>query len=193
MDTAWPNDFRERMQRFEGRRKRHQGEVAVSIKLRVNSGCFHREHSPHAYEIIDEKLRTLAKTDTELVFQEHETGPEVLAYVLLATAALSLAKEVVGLITAIVTARSEGVKKGDHPNDPLHLIVRRVHDKEGVRDEKVLTIGHTHTIGEDELQEQLTASLRKLLKEAEHPEAKAAASKPAKKKAKKPPHGKGRD
>jgi hypothetical protein len=193
MDTAWPNDFRERMQRFEGRREPHPGEVAVSIKLRVNSGCFHREHSPRAYEIIDERLRTLAKTDTELAFQEHETGPEVLAYVLLATAVLRLTKEVVGLITAVIKARSEGIKKGDHPNDPLHLIVRRVHDKEGVRDEQVLMIGHTHTVDKDELQERLTESLRKLLKEGEHPEAKAAASKPAKKKARKVPQRKKRN
>lgn len=157
----------------------------MSIKLRVNSGCFHREHSPHAYEIIDRRVRALGKNDTDLAFQEHETGPEVLGYVLLGTAVLSLAKEVVGLITAIVKARSEGIKKGDHPNDPLHLIVRRVHDKEGVRDEKVLTIGHKYTVDDDELRERLTASLRKLIKEAEHPE-KAAASKPARRKPKKP-------
>jgi len=62
MDTLWPNEFRERMRTFEGRRKPHPGEAAVSIKLRVNSGCFHREHSPHAYEMIDEKLRNLAKS-----------------------------------------------------------------------------------------------------------------------------------
>jgi len=184
MDTRWPNEFRERMRTFEGSRAPEK--AAVSIKLRVNSGCFHREHSPHAYEMIDEKLRKLAKTDTELTLQEHETGPEVLAYILLATAGLSLAKEVVGLITEIIKARTAGIKRGDRPNDPLHLIVRRVYDKDGIRDEQVLTIGHTDTIDENELQRKLTASLRKLLKEGEQPETKAHACRPAKK-AKRPP------
>lgn len=177
MDTLWPNEFRERMRTFEGRRKPHPGEAAVSIKLRVNSGCFHREHSPHAYEMIDQKLRKLAKTDTELTLQEHETGPEVLAYILLATAGLSLAKEVVGLITEIVKARNEGIERGDRANEPLHLVVRRVHDKDGIRDEQVLTIGHTDTIDEEELRKKLNASIRKLLKDGEQPETKAPAAK----------------
>jgi hypothetical protein len=185
MNTAWPHDFRERMQRFEGRREPQPGEVTVSIKLRVNSGCFHREHSPRAYQIIDERLRALAKADTELAFQEHETGPEVLTYVLLATAGLSLVREVVGLITEVIKARSEGIKKGDHPRDPLHLIVRRVHEREGVRDEEVLLIGHTHAVDELEVLERLTTSVRKLFGEGGH--AGAAAPKPAKKKARKPP------
>lgn len=64
MKTAWPNEFRERMRHFEGRTAPRPGAAAVSIKLRVNSGCFHREHSPQAYEIIDEKLRVLSKTTT---------------------------------------------------------------------------------------------------------------------------------
>jgi len=55
VDTAWPNEFRERMRPFERKRKPISGETAVSIKLRVDSGCFHREHSPRAYEIIDAK------------------------------------------------------------------------------------------------------------------------------------------
>jgi hypothetical protein len=67
----------------------------------------------------------------------------------------------------------------------LHLIVRRVRDKKGVREERVLMIAHTDTIEEDELHGHLTTSLRNLLREAEQPEAKAGASKPVKKKAKK--------
>lgn len=44
VDTAWLYEFRERMRRFEGQRKPRSGEVAASIKIRVASGCFHREH-----------------------------------------------------------------------------------------------------------------------------------------------------
>ena len=167
MNTAWPFEFRERMRRFEGRRKPCPGEVAVSIKIRVSSGCFHREHSPRAYELIDQSLRTLATTDTTVDFEEHESGPEILAYVVLAAAGLNLAAAIVNVITAIIRARSEGIKKGDHPSAPLHLIVRRVHDAEGVREEQVLTIGHTDAINEAQLQERLTEALRQLLQEGE--------------------------
>src|SRR5438445_9042542 len=131
MSYVRPNSIVAPEPAIEVRKKSTHGQAAVSIKLRVNSECFHRAHSPHAYEMIDQKLRKLAKTDTELTLQEHETGPEVLAYILLATAGLSLAKEVVGLITEIVKARNEGIERGDRANEPLHLVVRRVHDKEG--------------------------------------------------------------
>ena len=53
------------------------GEVPLSIKLRVVSGCFHREHSPHAYQLIDSHLNA---SPAELEFQEHESGPELLVY-----------------------------------------------------------------------------------------------------------------
>lgn len=150
------------MRRFERSREPQRGEVAVSIKIRVTSGCFHREHSPRAYAEIDHNLGSLAKTNTRIVFEEHESGPEILAY---AVVGIGLATAVINLITAIIKARSEGIKKGDHPTDPLCLIVRRVHDAEGFREEQVLTLGHTDSIDEGKLQEQLTAALRKLLKD----------------------------
>jgi hypothetical protein len=100
------------------------------------------------------------------VFEEHESGPEILALVIVG---LSLAKEVIGLITAVIKARSEGIKKGDYPTDPLRLIVRRVHEKDGFREEQVLTIGHRDPIDKTQLQEQLTTALRKLLKEEKPP------------------------
>lgn len=165
MNTAWPYEFRERMRRFEGRREPRPGEVAVSIKVRVLSGCFHREHSPRAYQMIDRSLSGLVPGDTQFGFEEHESGPEILAYVVLAAAGLNLAAQVINLITAIIKARSEGIKKGDHPSDPLCLIVRRVHDAEGIREEEVLTIGHTDALDEVELKEELTSALRKLLRE----------------------------
>lgn len=156
MDTAWPNEFRERMRRFAGRREPRPGEAAVSLKIRVSSGCFHREHSPRAYELIDEKLKSAA-TDSGLVLEEHESGPEILTYIALGTAGLSLAAQLINLIATIIKARSEGIKKGDHPSDPLHLIVRRVHDAEGFREEQVLTVGHRDTLDEAKLQEQTRA------------------------------------
>lgn len=51
MDREWQETFRNRMRGFEARRAPQPGEAAVSIKVRVASGCFHREHSPRAYEL----------------------------------------------------------------------------------------------------------------------------------------------
>ena len=165
MNNAWPYEFRERMRRFEGAREPRPGEAAVSIKLRVSSGCFHREHSPRAYELIDLNLQRLADSDAHLVFEEHESGPEILVYVSLVAAGLGLAAQVINLITAIIRARSEGIKKGDHPSHPLQLIVRRVHDADGFREEQVFTIGHTEAVDEVKLEKQLKDALHKLLKE----------------------------
>lgn len=57
MNLAWEHEFRARMRLFEARRAPNGNEVSVSTKLRVISGCFHREHSRNAYDIIDKHLR----------------------------------------------------------------------------------------------------------------------------------------
>lgn len=82
-----------------------------------------------------------------------------------ATAGLSLAKSVVDLVTAIIKARSEGIKKGDHPSEPLELIVRRIHDGDEFREETVLRIGHRDVLDEDAMEKQLKEALHKLLKD----------------------------
>jgi len=165
MDTAWQRTFQERMRRFEMRRPPRTGEVTVSIKVRVISGCFHRECSPHAYEIIDEHLSKVAASGTasEFGFEEHESGPELLAYLAVTTAGITLAASVIGLITAIIKARSEGVRKGDRPSDPLELIVRRTHDGSGFHEEIVLRVGHKDPIDEKALAKRLREALRQLL------------------------------
>lgn len=162
MDREWQETFRNRMRGFETRRAPRPGEAAVSIKVRVVSGCFHREHSPRAYELIDRNLAKLSGSDS-FAFEEHESGPEILLYLAVTTAGLSLAKSVVDLITAIIKARSEGIKKGDSPSDPLELIVRRVHDAEEFREETVLRIGHKDAVAK--VEQQLKDALRKLLKD----------------------------
>jgi hypothetical protein len=89
MDGAWQREFQHRMRHFENRRAPQLGDVSVSIKVRVVSGCFHREHSPRAYQIIDEQFARLS-TDS-FAFEEHESGPELLAYATLAAAGITLA------------------------------------------------------------------------------------------------------
>jgi hypothetical protein len=136
-DPAWRSEFRERMESFDAR---HPGAgVPISIKVRVVSGCFHREHSPHAYELIDQQLSTTPDYD----LLEHESGPELLTWV---TDGVSIATGVITAVVAIVQARRSGVERGDHPREPLELIVRRADNVDGVREETVLRLGSADSV-----------------------------------------------
>jgi hypothetical protein len=164
MDPEWQRTFRERMRGFSGRRPARAGDVALSIKLRVVSGCFHREHSPGAYALIDSHLGSLSP---DVEFVEHESGPELLVYLAVATASLTLAKSVIDLITAIIKARSDGVKRGDRPADPLELIIRRVDDGHEFREEVVFRIGHTELVDAKAVEKQVEEAIRKLFKNSD--------------------------
>ena len=115
MDAQWQETFNARMRRFEARRPPRPGQLSVSIKVRVVSGSFHREHSPRAYALIDQLLTSLPPSEPGFAIEEHESGPELLVYVALATAGVTLAKSVIDLVTAIIKARSEGLEKAIHP------------------------------------------------------------------------------
>jgi hypothetical protein len=147
------------MRGFQRRRSTHLGAAALSVKVRVVSGCFHREHSPHAYALID---RLQVPTDVEIV--EHESGPELLVFAAVAAAGFSLAKSVIELITAIIKARAEGVKRGDRPADPLELVVRRSDDGQEYREEVILKIGHTDAVDAAAIEGQIEKALQRLFK-----------------------------
>jgi hypothetical protein len=163
MDAQWQQTFRERMHRFEERPPAHPGDVAVSIKVRVVSGCFHREHSPHAYAVIDSYLAK-SSPDSEMRFQEHESGPELLVYLAATTAGITLAKSVIDLVTAIIKARAEGTQRGDKLDEPVELLVRRFDKGNEFREEVVLRIGHKEPADAKIIKRQLDAALRKLIK-----------------------------
>jgi hypothetical protein len=164
MNNEWHRTFRNRMHDFEARHMAPLGTVPVSVKIRVSSGCFHREHSPRAYTLIDKQMSELVMHD-EFTFEEHESGPELLLFVAAATAGISLAKSIIDLIVAIIKARSEGIKKGDHPASPLELIVRRTYKDQEFREETVLRIGHEEAIDRKIIEEHLKQSISNLLKE----------------------------
>jgi len=169
MSTEWNNVFRDCMRGFEIKHPHDANAIPVSIKVRVTSGCFHREHSPHAYEIIDDYLSRIPADERDFTFEEHESGPEILVYLAVTSVGLTLAKSVVDLITAIVKARSESAKKGDHPQAPVELIVRRF-DKAGeIREEKVLHFNYSDPVNPDEIERKLTESTKKLLSDNSKP------------------------
>lgn len=160
VDEHWLKGFRHTVGDFQHRQAGNDGQV-VSVKVRVESGCFHREHSPEAYKIIDARLRT-PQERAEVI--EHESGPELLLYLAVTAGALSLAKSVIELITEIFKARAAGIKKGDHPRDPLVLIVRRVDEKNEYREDVILRIGHDDTVDSAAIEKELTAAIKGILK-----------------------------
>jgi hypothetical protein len=169
VDNEWQRTFRNPMRRFEKRRSLGYGERSVSIKIRVTSGCFHREHSPMAYQLIDQYLTTIPGDNTMFSFQEHESGPELLVYFAVGTAGITLAKSVIDLITTIIKSRSEGVKKGDRPSDPIELIVRRVEGGSEVRHEVVLRIGHKDPVDSEKLEKLVKDAVGRLIIEKDSP------------------------
>jgi hypothetical protein len=166
MDREWQRTFRDRMRGFRTRRPPRPGEMPLSVKVRVVSGCLHREHSPHAYELIDSHLLAAA---SGIDFIEHESGPELLVYLAAATAGITLAKSVVDLITAIIKARSEGTKKGDPPDEPLELIIRRVDTGETFHEEVAFRIGHNDPVDSRAIEKQVADAIDRLLKESDVP------------------------
>jgi len=167
MDVTWENEFRKRMVTFEGQRPPKEGEVSVSIKLRVISGCFHRDHSPKAYGIIDKHLSAPTQRKPEFAYLEHESGPEVIVYLALATAGATLAKSVLDLIAAIIRARSEGIGQGDRPDEPLELIVRRVDSNDRFIEETVLRVGHTEPVDTALIEAKLRQALARIQRDHE--------------------------
>jgi hypothetical protein len=140
------------MRSFESSHGSREQEVPVSLKVRVTSGCFHREHSPQAYALIDQRLASTQRDAREFDFVEHESGPELLVFLAVATGGLSLAKSVIDLIVVILEARREGVKKGDYPSDPLELIVRRISEGDTFEEETILRIGHEDSVNRAEIE-----------------------------------------
>jgi hypothetical protein len=158
VDEHWLAGFRHTVGDFQ-RRQPGNGHV-VSVKVRVESGCFHREHSPEAYKIIDARLRR-PPSHAEVI--EHESGPELLLYLAVTAGALSLAKSVIELITEIFKARAAGIKKGDRPTDPLVLIVRRVDEKNEYHEDVILRVGHTDAVDSGAIEKELTAAIQGIL------------------------------
>lgn len=173
---TWENTLRSRLDGYHGRHE-HDG-TPVSIKIRSLGGCFDRGCCPAAHRIIDDALRQYGH-DGEFGYEKHESGPELLVYLALGTATITLAKSVIDLVTTIIKARSEGQKQGDRHHEPLELIVRGF-DKDGkMFEERVLRIDAGEEPTREAVQKALTDGLQKRLPMA-NAEDKKADAKPQK-------------
>ncbi len=158
--TSWSETLRRRIQEFEKSQAGSLGR-AVSIKIRPVSGCYHREHSPIAYRIIDDHLSRLAQNHPDFVFEGHESGPELLAYV---AAGLTLAKSVIDLVTTIIKARREGGRKGDSANAPVEAIVRRMKRDGELREEKIVRFSSSVSIDGHLVERKLLETIKKAIR-----------------------------
>lgn len=162
MNDPWPRELAKRIGTFS---EPFTGSgIAVSLKIRVVSGCFHREHSPHAYELIDAALHDPGLERDAIQWHEHESGPEILVWIPFVTAGVALSAAVVNLIVSILKARSDGVKAGDQPREPLELIVRTTRSREGgVIEEKVLRFNPDDPVHATAIRAALNHAARKML------------------------------
>ena len=158
MDKIWGNQFRSRLRVFSGDRSGNGS--TVSIKIRVTAGCFHSEHSPQAYRLICAHLSNRPLTDIEFV--EHESGPELLVWLAVGIAGITLMRSVMDLVTVILKTRSEGIAKGDQPSAPLELILGRELKDGKVCEKRVLHIRHHDRIDEKLIEEVLNRAARDL-------------------------------
>lgn len=152
MTGGWEAEFRQRILVFEAGR----GPGVISVKIRVTSGCFHREHSPHAYALIDAQLQKTEASGIELV--EHENGPELLAIL----DHVGSAAGVIGLALSILKARRSGVKDGDQPREPVEVIVRGFDEAGALREETVLRVAADDDVTRAVVEQALTRALREV-------------------------------
>jgi hypothetical protein len=171
----WIQTFTHRMQSFGDLQSGTPGEFPVSIKVRVEGGCYCRSCCRAAWEMIDLELQG-HKLDAHPLFrfEEHESGPEILAYVVLG---VGLAKEIVSLVTAVIQARTEGRRRGDRRSDPVTLIVRRMESKDRVLEERVMTFSGDEQVTPEQIEALLSRGIQKIAPKEVKPAAKKATRK----------------
>ncbi len=99
-------------------------EKYISIKLSPPSGCCCSDCWPETWQKVNKAIVPCAPIKHEgdaligkggniFVLEQHESGPEIVLYLALATASVTLAKSVIDLITTIVKGVSNEQRK--HP------------------------------------------------------------------------------
>ena len=159
----WRNEFKYRLDNFEKEFGDGKG-TSISIKLRIDSGCFHREHAPYSYQLIDKAISEYRLSSEKAVLIEHESGPEILVYI---SSALIFGASIIDLVAAIINSRNKGREKGDRTGSRINIIVRKFDKEENIREENVLEIGNHDKIDKPMLKELLEKSLLNLFKDTE--------------------------
>lgn len=163
LDPIWIASLRERLNMAP-----HDGNgFPVSIKIRLSSGCFCRSCCRAAWAQIDKVLPRDQYRNEQFIFEEHESGPEIIVYLAVTTAGLTLAKSVVDLITAIIKARTDGAKKGDRPYEPLQVVVRSVTVNNIYREKEVLVVSDSRPLDRKRLASEIDEAVAELFSDSQ--------------------------
>lgn len=134
--------------------------IHISFKVRsVPHGCFCRSHSPITNKLIDDIISQQQSHD--ISYHEHETGPEIIAWLALGTAGLTVTKSLIDLITAIINACKRGSKNGDKKKEKLVLIIRDEHKTDTSAEEFALEIYENDVITPEVVQKSIEAVMNK--------------------------------
>jgi hypothetical protein len=122
-------------------------EKYISIKLSPPSGCCCSNCWPETWKIVNQFIypcgpikhegdAVIKKDGNIFVLEQHESGPEILVFLALATASATLAKSVIDLITTIIKGLSS-----EHRKQPQRIkIVKRRLIKGNIEEEKLIEI-----------------------------------------------------
>jgi hypothetical protein len=170
---TWEKDFIERFDALERICRRPDGAAAASLKFRGSGGCFHREHSPHAFAIMDKKK--LEKDG--IVLEDHESGPEYLIWIPVIVLGIGLADKIIGLVTTLLKARQEGAMKGDKRPANLDFIIRAELPSSGYREKLIITIEADKPFDEAKARTEIDALIDEWSKEEKRKQKKPKAKK----------------
>ena len=106
-------------------------EKYISIKLSPPSGCCCSHCWPETWQIINQTIAPcgpikhegdalIKKDGNTFILEQHESGPEIVIYLALATASATLIKSVIDLITAIIKGLS-----GEHRKQPPRIKISK--------------------------------------------------------------------
>jgi hypothetical protein len=168
MNTDWEDVLRHRIDTFEAPFLGKENGRTISIKMRITGGCFCRSHAPYAWRIISQELESCRTQIGKFSFEEHETGPELLVYLTFGAAGITLVANIINLITAIIKARSEGIKHGDHPYNSVELIVRGFDDDGKFRQEAVYRFESRDPIDKEFIEQSLQKKINELMSNSKH-------------------------
>ncbi len=87
----------------------------------------------------------------------------MLVYLSLGAAGIGFSAGVINLVTAVVKARSQGIKRGDRPDHPLELIVRGFDEHGVLREEKILRVDASHDVSNEIIKRALENSVSKMI------------------------------
>jgi len=124
--------------------------------------------------MIDDYLATCPLD--KMQFMEHESGPEILLWLAAISGGITLTANLINLVTAIIRARSEGIKKGDHPSHPVELVIRQDRKDGEIREEMVLRFGHHEVVESEHIEKALTKTFRKFAESQAKPTAPSTAT-----------------